>query len=335
MFPIERFLADANLLTTSGIIAISGGPDSVALAHAANQLRQRGVIGSLHLAHLNHQLRGDDGDGDEAFVVELGRAWDIPVSTRRVDIRALAGNLEDAARRVRYEWLGRVARRENAAWIATGHTADDLAETVLHHFLRGSGLAGLAGIAARRRLDGVDLIRPLLTTRRCEIVAYLQAEKLSWRTDASNADVAFTRNRLRHELLPALERDYNPALVDVLCRTAAQASELQEELRVETERHLAVVELPRVDGMLVFSRERLAALSSFWIREIFRFAWRREGWPTGEMTFDDWSRCVALSRGQLPRHDFPGGVGGRCVLHVVQLRHDATEDLVCLNKTIG
>ena len=230
----SRFLANSRLPNSSGIVAISGGPDSVALAHAANRLRQQGVIGSLHLAHLNHQLRGDESDGDEAFVGELGRAWGVPMSTHRIDIRALAGNLEDAARRVRYEWLTETARRENAAWIATGHTADDRAETVLHHFLRGSGIAGLAGIAARRRLDGVDLIRPLLATRRAEIVAYLKAEKQSWRTDSSNADVAFTRNRLRHELLPALERDYNPALVDVLCRTAAQASEDRKSTRLNS-----------------------------------------------------------------------------------------------------
>src|SRR5262249_45357023 len=135
--------------------------------------------------------------------------------------RAAGDNLESTARRVRYAWLTTVAREAGASWVATGHTADDQAETVLHRLLRGTGLKGLCGIPARRPLAaGVQLLRPLLHTRKYELLAFLEALGQDYRRDSSNADLALVRNRIRHELLPHLAAAYNPAVVSALCRLA-------------------------------------------------------------------------------------------------------------------
>jgi tRNA(Ile)-lysidine synthase len=307
---------------SAGVIAISGGPDSVALAWLALALQERGIISQPVLAHLNHRLRGAESDGDEAFVIELANRWGVPVVTESIDVAELARgrNLEETARQVRYAWLTQVARQHAAAWIATGHTTDDQAETVLHHFLRGAGLNGLSGIAERLPLaDDILLLRPLLTTRRHELTALLDADKITFRVDSSNSDVRFTRNRLRREIIPLLEREINPALVDVLARMATQAQECQAAVAALAGDYLEQAEQPRADGVLVFSRSKLAALAPFWAREVFRLVWRREGWPMGAMNADDWRRLDGLVDGSLPRHDFPGGVHGRGGRHVVQL----------------
>src|SRR5262249_2241634 len=127
-------------------------------------------------------------------------------------------NLEAVARRTRYQWLTKVAREAGARWIATGHTANDQAETVLHRLLRGTGLQGLGGSAPRRTLaPGLEVIRPMLGVTRAEVVVFLQKEQQAYRLDSTNADLRFTRNRIRHQLLPHLARRYNPEITNVLC----------------------------------------------------------------------------------------------------------------------
>ncbi len=225
---VAAFCGRHSLMAGGGVVAVSGGADSVCLAKLLCDLQRQGQFSKLVLAHLNHQLRGTDSDADEAFVLALGRQWALPVRTTRVDVASAAKsqgeNLEETARRLRYEWLALVARAERCAWVATGHTADDQAETVLHRLLRGSGLQGLAAMAAQRPLEeGISLVRPLLGTQRSQVVIYLAHEKQDFREDSSNQDLRFTRNRLRHELLPLLVEQFNPGIVDVLCRLADQA----------------------------------------------------------------------------------------------------------------
>jgi tRNA(Ile)-lysidine synthase len=272
----------------------------------------------VHLAHLNHGLRGAESDADERFVRDLADAWKLPIVVER---REIAGpGIEENARRIRYDWLAEVARRRSADWIATGHNADDQAETVLHHILRGTGLAGLVGISANRPLErGVRLVRPLLSVTRAEILAYLASEKIEFRVDSSNADVRFTRNRIRHELLPMLTRDYNPALADVLRRLARQADDWHSAIASRAAELLAEIEQPPAGTMVVLARSPLADLKPLWIREIARAVWRRENWPQGAMTFDDWDRVVSVARGNLARHDFPDGVRANATRHVVQM----------------
>lgn len=166
---------------------------------------------AVTLVHVHHGLRGRAADADAKFVERLGAGLGLPVSVIRAPVRALAAKrglgLEEAGRKARYRALGEKARRGRFTAVATGHQLDDQAETVLLHLLRGTSLEGLGGIAPRRELiSGVELIRPLLPLTRAEVLLYLKRHELDWREDASNADPAFTRNWVRREVLPLLEK---------------------------------------------------------------------------------------------------------------------------------
>ncbi len=309
------------------VVAVSGGPDSVALLRALLQVRPGGA-GPLVVAHLNHQLRGHEADADEEFVRDLAATLPGGAGVRwrpgRIDVAARAretgGNLEAVARRLRYEWLVAVAREEGAAAVATGHTADDQAETVLHRLLRGAGLAGLRGIAARRPLaPGVELVRPLLAVRRADVLAYLARLGQPYRQDRTNTDPRYTRTRIRRELLPLLAEQYNPAVADVLCRLAGQAAEAYRGTAARAAALLAEAERPRAGATLVFDRRPLAAASRHVVREMFRLAWAREGWPQGAMSFGAWDRLAAVARGEETAADLPGSVHARRRGRVVQL----------------
>ena len=207
-------------------VAVSGGADSVALLRVLLELREDlGIV--VAVAHFNHQLRGADADADEQFVVELARQHDVLFFAGRADVREHATtkklSLEHAARELRYSSLTKLAREQRFDAIATGHNADDQAETVLMKFLRGAGTKGLAGIHPVLSRDGVRIVRPLLDTSRLAVEQYLRSIGQPWREDHTNQDRQFTRNRIRHELLPLLERDYNPNLRKLLSETAELA----------------------------------------------------------------------------------------------------------------
>ncbi len=192
------------------LAAVSGGPDSVCLAHWLSvQARKKGL--SAELIHIHHGLRGREADEDARFVKTLGARLGLPVTIVRAPVRTLAAKrglgLEEAGRKARYRALDERARLGRFNAVATGHQLDDQAETVLLHLLRGTSLEGLGGIPVKRLLrPGVDLIRPLLPLTRAEILLYLKIHELNWREDSSNADSKFTRNWVRHEVLPLLEK---------------------------------------------------------------------------------------------------------------------------------
>jgi tRNA(Ile)-lysidine synthase len=307
-------------LTRSGIVAVSGGPDSVALLRALHGLRPSG---GLMVAHFQHRLRGEEGDADAPFVAELAASLGLPFTTAAADVRGVSEesgeNLEAAARRLRYAWLTTAAREAGAGWVATGHTADDQAETVLHRIIRGAGIQGLRGIAAERELaEGIALIRPMLAVSRVEVMAYLESLGQSFRIDASNRDLRFTRNRIRHELLPQL-RSYNPAIETVLTHLAEQAAELYREQEQSARELLHATEFPRAGPLCILDARQLAAAPRHRVREVFRLVWGREGWPLGEMSFDHWNRVVAVARGERTAADLPGGVRIRQRSGVVQV----------------
>ncbi|WP_306532793.1 tRNA lysidine(34) synthetase TilS [Geobacter sp.] len=200
------------------VVAVSGGPDSVALLDILLGLPDLRL--SLVVAHLNHCLRGVESDGDERFVADLAESRSLPFVGERVDVRDLSLrerlSLEDAGRRARYEFFDRVATCYGARSVALAHHADDQAETLLLRLLRGAGVTGLAAMSPRR--DG-RYVRPLLSLSRQEIEGYLHARGVHSRMDSSNADTAFLRNRIRHELIPHLAR-FNPEISRRLAVTA-------------------------------------------------------------------------------------------------------------------
>lgn len=229
------------------VVAVSGGADSLCLLHVLWTLRKLLHL-QLHVAHLNHMLRGNESTADAEFVQTTAQAWDVPVSIETADVAAFAAqhrlNLHDAARRVRYAWLAQLANSIGAHAIVVAHTANDQAETVLMHLLRGAGTDGLSGMKAVEYSDtaqqhesgptvlphyhfaALSLIRPLLFATRAEIEAYCAEHNLSPRQDQTNFDTIYTRNRIRHELLPLLQT-YNPRIIEALGRTAAISADAE------------------------------------------------------------------------------------------------------------
>ncbi|GAB4492415.1 MAG: tRNA lysidine(34) synthetase TilS [Anaerolineales bacterium] len=211
------FLESGKLL----VVGVSGGPDSLALLHVL-----RGAGCPLLVCHFNHRLRPESAS-DAAHVQKIAEEMGLPFVTDSADVAAYAGaeglSVEEAARELRYRFLFRAAREAGAGAVAVGHTADDQAETVLMHFLRGAGLAGLKGMPPRVILPVFDaeipLVRPLLSWTRAQTEAYCRQHNLPYLTDSSNADTAYFRNRLRHQLLPQLEA-YNPQIRHTLAKSA-------------------------------------------------------------------------------------------------------------------
>ena len=196
-------------------VAVSGGADSVALLLLLAELRKElGVV--LSVLHFNHKLRGKHSDGDEKFVARLAAKLGLTFHAGRADVAREAkrkkANLEDAARRARYAFFAGLVTDGQVDKVAVAHTADDQAETVLAHILRGTGLAGLGGIHPRVG----HVVRPLLGVRRADLRAYLTAKRQTWREDVSNRDTTRLRARIRKKLMPMLERQFQPAVVEHL-----------------------------------------------------------------------------------------------------------------------
>jgi len=253
------------------LLAVSGGADSTALLYVIQQLVDEGVFNAkLLCAHINHQLRGCEADLDEQFVIGQADKLNLPIITKRVDVREFAHrnklSIETSARKLRIESLLDIAKVNNCILIATAHQKNDNAETILQRLLRGTGFRGLAGIWPVQAFAGsftpldnsanMDTIqnttisngvnpstalrtrfaRPLLCVRRDEIIKYLQERNLKWREDHTNADCTYTRNYIRHRLLPALQADYTGSIVEQLSLLAQQGRKLNCLVREHTER---------------------------------------------------------------------------------------------------
>ena len=203
---------------SSVLCAVSGGPDSVALAHV-----MRGLPYTIVLGHVDHQMRVHSAS-DALFVQALAKKWDLPFKRARVAVPSYAAahkiSPEEAARDLRYKSLLKMAKKAGCSVIVTAHTADDQAETVLMNFMRGAGPAGLAGIPPARPLaNGIQVVRPWLAVSRSDILAYLRSHRLRYREDPSNRSLRFTRNRIRKRVLPYLEKEY-PGLKNRLVQTS-------------------------------------------------------------------------------------------------------------------
>ena len=222
---IADFVRDNKLFDSAGrvLLAVSGGADSTALLYAICALKDRGVlVADLVCAHINHQLRAIQGDGDEEFVVEQAGKLGLEARTRRVDVRGFARkarlSIETAARETRIGALLDIAAECGCGLVATAHQKDDNAETVVQRLARGTGIRGLGGIWPRRFFGQGDIrfVRPILCATRREVIAYLKERNLQWREDHTNSDCTYRRNYIRHRLLPTLQADCAGSLVEQL-----------------------------------------------------------------------------------------------------------------------
>jgi len=290
------------------LVAVSGGPDSLALLRALHRLRNANA-GRLLIAHFNHRLRGGDSDADEALVVEVSARLGCPCEVGRAspeEIRSRNGDgLEAAARQARYRFLTKTAERLGARYVAVAHTADDQAETILHRVLRGTGIGGLAGMRRVRPLSpATTLIRPLLAVRRDELRSYLDAIGQPYRVDASNLDPRRTRNRIRHQLLPELAACFNPNIVEALLRLGLLAGEARSVVDSVVARLADRVVCGATPSEICLDLDRLQGEPRYVVRELFMAIWRRQGWPLRDMGLAQWDLLADLA--QRTDHRQPG-----------------------------
>jgi tRNA(Ile)-lysidine synthase len=230
---VLKFIREHRLITGGGklVVAVSGGPDSVCLLRLLLDLIDKLGI-TLHVAHLNHGLRGAESDADASYVAELAQKLNLPATIERRDVptyqKSKRLSMEEAAREVRYSFLAEVAEATGAGSVTVGHTLDDHIETILMHLIRGSGTRGLRGLQPSSQLQlgetSLTIIRPLLEVSREETAAYCRRYRLKPRLDTSNLSLSPLRNRIRQQLIPLLE-SYNPQVTDALLRTARIAAD--------------------------------------------------------------------------------------------------------------
>jgi tRNA(Ile)-lysidine synthase len=305
---IRRTISSHGLLPNGSrvAVALSGGADSVALLLALREVADGDGFRVVGAAHLNHQLRGADADADERFCRDLAAGIDLPIEIERVDVgrlaRETASSLEHAAHVARYAFFDRAARRLDATAVAVAHTRDDQAETFLLRLLRGAGPRGLSGMHPRAGL----VVRPLIETSRSDTREFLRARHIAFREDASNADLAIPRNRIRHELLPLLDARFSPGIVDVLDREAAIAREDAQYLD-DAARAVAARLLSKGARDVALDAEALLSQPPAVARRVIRLAQQMAAGPDEFIGFDAVEAvrrfAVSKSTGQL---DLPG-----------------------------
>lgn len=289
------------------LIGVSGGPDSVALLYILKHLQQDWNL-SLSAVHLHHGIRGQDADLDLEYVVNLTRSLDIPLYYEYQDVKEIAReyglSLEEAGRKARYALYLSVANEVGADRVALGHHRDDVAETVLMNLLRGTGISGMAGIPPVREHEGLLIVRPLLDVPKGQLVDFCFHRGVLPREDTTNQDKRFYRNRVRHELLPYLEENYQENVREHLVRLAMIMRDEEEFLERYTEK-IYRESLVGEDGLSLL---KLRSLDVANLRRILRFAYRQFG--KGDLNFANVENMVTLvTKGQSgDRVDLPGGI---------------------------
>lgn len=289
------------------LLAISGGLDSCVMLDLFLRTQSEWDW-QLLLGHVQHQLRGEEAEGDEAFVAELAQSHGLPFYCKRLAVQTFAQekklSLETASRELRYKALAEMCAECGATAIVTAHTQGDQAETILAHVLRGAGLRGLRGMSARSVIPhiAVPVLRPLLPFSRSELSAYAQEHGLAWREDRSNADVRFRRNRVRHELLPLLRERFNPQINASLLRLAAIAGESDDHLRHAAQQALQDTLMAEESGKIILAlqpfRNYFRGVQAYVIRAVME---RVTGSATA-LTFDETEQILSFLN---PTHNQP------------------------------
>jgi len=273
----EEIESEALLTQDDGVVVgVSGGPDSMALLHV---LVECGYRLGIHIAHLDHQLRGPEGEKDAAFVQAAADALELPCIVERVNVASLAGagrgSIEEVARGERYGFLERACNTAGVKIAAVGHQRDDDAETILHRILRGTGLRGLAGIPRVRPIregSPIRLIRPLLRQDRRTLLEYLAESGVPYREDRTNQDASVMRNRVRNVVLPLLEAEINPQVSEALLRLGEQARWLEEYFRETIHRTFESLIVTRTDQEMALNATILSRKSRIVQTELIRRA---------------------------------------------------------------
>ncbi len=305
---------DLNEITV--VAAVSGGADSIAMASLLLNLKlqSRTGHGRVIIAHANHQLRGLESDGDEQFV----RDWMACRQTQypplegvfgRLNIQADSDGLENACRIARYNWLESVCQKYGARYLLTAHNADDQVETVLYRIMRSTGLEGLTGIAPVRQLnETLSVVRPMLNFTRQEILSYLQEINQPYRTDSTNSESKFARNKIRNELLPLLEREYNPNVRKSIFKLTTLACQAQEEITRLAKQIIARSVQIKSPTEVIIQRKELQNQTVYMRCEVFRLLWTIENWGQQAMGSQQWQSLALMTLQPGSTRVFPGNI---------------------------
>ncbi|QDT90087.1 tRNA lysidine(34) synthetase TilS [Gimesia algae] len=300
--PVSAIRSDQKSPAQRLLIAVSGGADSMALLRALQCLASSSepliAPEGLVVAHLNHGLRGTVSDNDAEWLKQECQRLSLPCVTEKQELKQSSDSgLEEQCRKARYDFLTRSALAEQCSQIAVAHTLDDQAETVLHHFIRGTGITGLRGIPQTRALkQGLHLIRPLLQVSREEVLTFLNTCGQEFRNDESNADTSFTRNRIRHQLLPLLRKEFNPNVVQSLQRLSQQAEEVTCVINSQVDQILTAATLDQNQETWRLDCQVLQNNADYLIRQCFLKIWQEMNWSRKRMGFDHWQRLLELAK---------------------------------------
>ena len=298
---VDRIIRQKSLLASedSIVVAVSGGPDSVALIRCLAALRSRWNW-EVSIGHINHEFRGEESEKDMAFVEGLAKSLGVQITVLRVPFkkaepRFRKQSLQEVARNLRYEGLQQIVRESNATKLALGHTEDDQAETVLMWMLRGSGTGGLGGIPPQR---GGFVVRPLLDIPRHEIQAYLKERQMDCRMDSSNLQPLYLRNRVRQTLLPGL-KTFSPGIVKVLSRQAQLIRDDHGVLESMAHEHFEKMRMIPEEGVISLEKKALLTLPISLSRRIVRIGIQRLSGTSRSPRFDLLQRVIErLTHGQ-------------------------------------
>jgi tRNA(Ile)-lysidine synthase len=320
------------------LVAISGGPDSMALLAALLAVkRQVGGAGKLFAGHVDHSLRGDQSTADAEWLATECRRLGVPLFIEKANVGEVAevrgDGMEEAARTTRYEILTRMAETLGARFVVLGHHRDDQIETILFRLLRGSGLRGLAGMPATRPLSpSVVAIRPLLGISRNEIADYLIAIGQASREDETNHDAEFAaRNAVRHELLPSIRERFGRSAEAAILRAGEQAAETQAFIDQLADALLAECKPAHERSTagdvvgITFHTTALAEAAPLLVSEALRQAWRHAAWPEQSMTYHWWRQLAQFAQSSegTPPLNLPGDIrASRPAPEVLSLRRE-------------
>jgi tRNA(Ile)-lysidine synthase len=325
---IERTrISLASLGVTKGsklLVAVSGGPDSLALLHVLQSLRDTGAFTAIAVVHVNHRLREPDSDIEEASVRTYCEAWEIPFFLKRAETARISEmektGIEETARNLRYQFFKELTEMHGFNFVLTAHTANDQAETVILNMIRGTGVRGLAGIPPKRKLENAHILRPWLDVTKAEIMEYLQEHNLIAEHDTSNDELTYRRNRVRHKVMPVLAEvwpDRSP--IKTLAALAERMRELSNFLDKLSREELLTLEM---DGGL--SIEGIKSLSGFLLHAII------EGWIHKEfghygLTSEETSRIEVWLASTSPRMELRRGLSLRKDGPVLRLESDGRQ----------
>jgi tRNA(Ile)-lysidine synthase len=298
---------------SSVLAGLSGGPDSVALLYSLVSLKNEYRL-NIYIAHMDHMFRGEESRQDRKFCECLAHSLGLPIFCEERDIPAISKKKgispEEAARFERYDFFFRVMRKMRADKIAVGHTSDDQAETVLMRIMRGSGVSGLRGISPVKEINGAVIIRPLIEITRREIECFLKERAIECRHDSSNDKVIFTRNRVRHELIPYLEDKFNPNIKEVLVNMAENLREEDDFLDRFSGRKFKIMSGKNSSGEIFIDMRKFKKQPAAVKKRILRKALKELKGDLRRFTYQHWREVEDLisARPVTSIVDLPGGI---------------------------